>query len=254
VGVGTAAAAPTPPQTSVSPSISGTARQGETLTADPGNWSGTQPIAFAYQWRRCDSNGSSCAHIVGAMNKTYVLTSVDVGNTLRVRVRAKNPAGARAVVSAPTAVIAAKVPRSISLDASQSIVLYGGSTMLTGTLANGQAGDQVTIVEHLVQPIRGLETRTITTVRTASDGSFSAAVKPIARAQYKATSGETTSNTVSIDVRPSLRLSRIGFHRFQLRAFAARCSVAATACFSVGAGRGIAGSGADGCSSRARSS
>lgn len=222
VGGGTAAAAPSPPQNTVSPSISGTARQGETLTADPGTWSGTQPISFGYQWRRCDSNGSSCANILGATAKTYTLTSVDVGNTLRVRVQARNTAGTHAVVSAPTAVIAARAPKSISLDASQSILVYGASTTLTGSVANGQAGEQVTIVERLVQPLRGLTSRTIATVHAASDGSFSAVVRPIARARYRASTGETSSNTVSVYVRPKLRLSHIGFHRLQIRALAAR--------------------------------
>ena len=222
VGVGSASAATTPPQNTVAPSISGTARQGETLTADPGTWSGTQPITFTYEWRRCDSNGGSCAKIVGATKKTYVLTSVDVGNTLRVRVRADNSAGARAVVSAATAVVSARAPKSVTLDANQSILLFGSSATLSGSVANGQAGEQVTIVERLVQPVRGLQSRTVATVRTASDGSFSTTVRPIARAQYKASAGEASSNTVSIFVRPKLRLSHVGFHRFSIRAFAAR--------------------------------
>jgi len=222
LGVGSATAATTPPQNTVAPSTSGTARQGEMLTADPGTWSGTQPITFTYQWRRCDTNGSSCANIVGATMKTYVLTSVDVGNTLRVRVRAANAAGARAVVSGATGVVSAKAPKSVTLDTNQSIVLFGGSATLTGSVANGQAGDQVTIVERLVQPLRGLQSRTVATVRTASDGSFSTTVSPIARAQYKASAGEATSNTVSVSVRPTLHLARVGFHRFSVRVFAAR--------------------------------
>src|SRR5215813_3895324 len=100
VGAGTAsAAATTPPRNTVRPTISGTARQGETLTVDPGSWSGTQPMTFAFQWRRCDTNGASCANIIGATTKTYTVTSVDVGNALRVRVRATNSARSATAIS-----------------------------------------------------------------------------------------------------------------------------------------------------------
>ena len=89
VGAGSATAATTKPQNTVRPTISGVAKQGEVLTADPGTWSGTQPIAFTYQWRRCDTSGANCANIIGATSKTYTLTSVDVGNRLRPTVPAQ---------------------------------------------------------------------------------------------------------------------------------------------------------------------
>ena len=222
VGIGSAAAAPTPPQNTVLPAVSGSTRQGETLTADPGTWSGTQPITFAFQWRRCDSNGSNCANIIGATSKTYTLASVDVGNTLRVRVRASNTAGSRVAVSAPTAVVSARPPKSISLESSQSIVVYGGSAMLTGSVSNGQAGEPVQIVEHLLPAVRGLQVRDVATVHTTADGSFSLAVQPLVHTLYKATTGETSSNAVSLSVRPRLRVSHTGLHRFLLRAIAAR--------------------------------
>ncbi|HSS73861.1 MAG TPA: hypothetical protein VLK53_09855, partial [Gaiellaceae bacterium] len=42
------------------PTIVGTVKQGETVTATSGTWSGAGPITFTYQWRRCDTGGGDC--------------------------------------------------------------------------------------------------------------------------------------------------------------------------------------------------
>jgi len=110
VGVGAAAAAPptgSPPENGGLPSISGTVRQGSTLTASPGVWGGTVPITYAYQWQECDVNGTTCTSISGATKKTYVLTSAEVGRTIRIRVGAKNSDGSAQAFSLPTAEVAA---------------------------------------------------------------------------------------------------------------------------------------------------
>jgi hypothetical protein len=98
-------AAAAPPANTAAPTISGTPRVGETLTANNGTWSNS-PTAFQYQWQRCNASGAACANIGGATAKTYLLTPADAGRTMRVRVTGINAEGAVNARSAPTAVVA----------------------------------------------------------------------------------------------------------------------------------------------------
>jgi hypothetical protein len=98
--------AASPPVNTSLPKISGTAREGHTLSATSGSWSGASPISYAYQWQRCNSAGSSCGTIGGATNQNYVASSGDVNQTLRVQVTARNSDGTNAALSGPTAGIA----------------------------------------------------------------------------------------------------------------------------------------------------
>jgi hypothetical protein len=109
---GSAYAAPvhsaaSPPVNSSLPAISGTAREGQTLTTTNGSWSGATPITYAYQWQRCNADGSSCASISKATNQNYVASSGDVGQTIRSEVTATNADGKGQALSAPTGSIAA---------------------------------------------------------------------------------------------------------------------------------------------------
>ena len=100
------AAAKSAPVNAALPAVSGTARQGQTLTASSGSWGGTLPITYAYQWQRCNSGGTGCTSITGAASATYLLVSADVGHTMRVRVTASNSGGDTQAFSAPTGMIA----------------------------------------------------------------------------------------------------------------------------------------------------
>jgi len=98
------------PQNTIAPSVSGEAREGQVLTANPGTWSGGAAMTFTYQWLRCDANGGACAGIAGATARTYVPTSADVARSIRARVTAHNAGGSRSLDTSPTAAVQAGGP------------------------------------------------------------------------------------------------------------------------------------------------
>ena len=98
----------TQPGNTAVPSIGGTPRDGETLTADPGEWSGTGPFDHTYQWQRCDASG--CTDIDGATGPTYELTDADVGFDIRVVVTATGPGGTETKTSEALGPVEAQAP------------------------------------------------------------------------------------------------------------------------------------------------
>lgn len=102
----------TPPSNTSLPTISGAAELGKTLTASSGSWSGTTPINYSYQWKRCDTNGGSCSD--RSTGQTYTLVSGDVGHRMRVSVTATNSDGSASAISSPTAVVVGVPPVNTS--------------------------------------------------------------------------------------------------------------------------------------------
>jgi opacity protein-like surface antigen len=102
--VATAAAAPHVAPVNIDPpTITGTARVGELLTAQDGTWDNS-PTEFRYRWLRCNRGGNSCA-LLAADGKTYRVAQADVGSTLRVRVTAVNADGSTNARSEQTEVV-----------------------------------------------------------------------------------------------------------------------------------------------------
>ena len=106
---GAVAAAPPPPNTPAtgSPTITGTAQVGETLTADTTGISdgdGLDDATFAYQWL------ADGAEINGANASTYALVASDAGKAIKVKVSFTDDAGNdEELTSAATGAVAAAV-------------------------------------------------------------------------------------------------------------------------------------------------
>jgi hypothetical protein len=89
------------PHNTAPPTIAGSPVTGVRLAATNGTWTGTTPIRFSYQWRRCSSTGGDCVQTT-VHSRVYRPSSGDVNRTLRVLVTAKGPAGTAAALSTPT--------------------------------------------------------------------------------------------------------------------------------------------------------
>jgi hypothetical protein len=104
-----------PPRNSMPPAVLGTPVDGATLASAVGEWGGTPPFSYGYQWLRCSLSGFGCQALPGATASTYGLTSAEVGYRLRVAVTATNAAGATTEISEPTGIVSSVAPRSLGL-------------------------------------------------------------------------------------------------------------------------------------------
>lgn len=87
------------------PEAIGQAAVGQFIDSTTGNWTGAQPITYAYQWQLCNSVGADCRDLAGARDAAVRVQEAHLGGTLRVVVTASNPDGARASVSSPTGIV-----------------------------------------------------------------------------------------------------------------------------------------------------
>jgi plastocyanin len=116
------------------------------------------------------------------------------------------------IVTAPPA------SESLTLTSASSTATYGGSLTLSGTVTHGTAGEKVTVTEH---PQGLTTTQSAQTVTTSSDGSFSLSVRPLIHTVYVAATAKATSDPLTINARPFLRLAHFSRTRGIVRVAAA---------------------------------
>jgi hypothetical protein len=135
---GEASTAQSAPQNTASPTVSGSAREGETLTTSNGRWTSASAIAYSYQWQRCDAKGTNCANIAGKTTQSYVAQTADVGATLRALVSASNADGVTTVNSLPTPVVVSKSAPAGPRNTASPVISGSPQEGATLTTSNGQ--------------------------------------------------------------------------------------------------------------------
>lgn len=115
------------PQSTGAPVLSGTAGQGQTLSATTGSWNAYPPPSYSYQWQRC---ASSCANISGATAATYVLARADVGTSVKVLVSAANGVGNPGTAGSQTTATVTGPPLDVSAPTISGTATQG-STLTT---------------------------------------------------------------------------------------------------------------------------
>ncbi len=122
-----------PPVSVGAPGVGGLPVVGQTLTAEVGDWAGTGPFEFAYQWLGCNLLGE-CTPISGAQGPTYTVGPLQVANSIEVEVTAKSSLGSASATSPPTNAISALLPANLQLPSITGLLKDGGLlTALTGS-------------------------------------------------------------------------------------------------------------------------
>ncbi|MGZ6639013.1 MAG: hypothetical protein ACXVII_39975 [Solirubrobacteraceae bacterium] len=170
------------PKSTAPPTISGTPKVGQTLTADPGSWSGS-PTSFAYQWQRCDIHVAACSTLVGATGKTYVVPLADLGYRLRVVVTAHNAKGETAATSAITTVV---VPLAKLVNQRPTLTIlsvqFAGSTVYARFRICDDSKKNLAIIETDSRPGKPSYTRRFATlVPPQPCGAYTRHWLPVAR-------------------------------------------------------------------------
>ena len=95
---------------------------------------------------------------------------------------------------------------SVTISASQPIVVYGSSVTLSGKIADHAAGQSVSVLD---EPSGASTFTTLGSVTTTAGGHWSDTVKPTIETAYEASWMNQTSSTVTVKVRPAITLALV---------------------------------------------
>jgi hypothetical protein len=112
-------------------------------------------------------------------------------------------------LAVPAALLAAAP--TVTLQATPTIVTFGGSVTLSGALSTQRAGQAITVEG---QDCGQTAFKKVATVNTTTNGVFTTPAKPMLNTTYRAREKSSTSPSVLVKVRPNLKLTRVAAGKF----------------------------------------
>lgn len=179
------------PTNSVAPTITGTARTGETLTASTGSWTGS-PSSYAYQWKRANSAGDAYSNISSATSNRYELTDDDIGKYIKVSVVATNGVGVSAAVLSTATSVVIDLPDSVMPTTTTPVATATGFTFSITNYSN-----QYT---YTLSSSAGSVTRNddVVTVTGLLSGSSAVVTVVVTRANYKSATKTVAGSSITM--------------------------------------------------------
>ena len=119
-----------------------------------------------------------------------------------------------------TVTVTGQVPaESLTLAARPPTLVYGGKATLSGILSNQKVGENVDVLATACGQAAAAK---VATVQTITSGAYTALVAPLKNTVYTVKVKNTSSQAVTVKVRPRLRLGKVAAHRYSLRVSAAQ--------------------------------
>ena len=122
----------------------------------------------------------------------------------------------------------AQGPAAVTLGSSKRVVTYGGKTALSGSISSGQANQKVTVN---AQPCGQSTFTALTTVTTGTGGAYSYLAQPTVTTTYQARWKSAASPSLTVKVRPRVRLRKVAPRKFRVAVSAAQSFAGKTAAF-----------------------
>lgn len=118
------------PEIDTAPTISGTAQEGEELTATSGTWTGSpDSYSYAYQWQKSATGSGSWTNLSGATGSTFTPANTERGLYLRVAVSATNTTGTTTAYSSATSATTMEPVNTVA-----PTISYTGDLLVANTL------------------------------------------------------------------------------------------------------------------------